>query len=225
MRLSIVIPTFNEAHGIEAAVERAWQLGPLEVLVSDGGSTDSTPQIARRLRCQFIEGSAGRAAQQNRAAALAQGEVLLFLHADTWLPAAARDQLQQALADPGVEAGAFRQHIDAAPVVYRWLEWGNAARVRWGGPAYGDQGLFVRRSVFEALGGFPPVRLLEDLLLSRALARRARLALLPGPLQVSPRRWQARGVVRQTLRNWGILLAHRLGVSPDRLAGYYPRHE
>lgn len=98
-------------------------------------------------------------------------------------------------------------------------------RVRRRGLAYGDQGIFVRRAVFEALGGFPEVRLMEDVMLMQALRRRSRPAPLPGPVYVSPRRWQKHGVLRQTVRNWLLLSAFRLGVHPDRLAAFYAPHQ
>jgi GT2 family glycosyltransferase len=104
------------------------------------------------------------------------------------------------------------------------LERGNALRAWWGRP-YGDQGIFVRRDVFERVGGFPEVRLLEDVLFVRQLRRVGRLVLLPGPLYVSARRWQRHGVIWQTLRNWRILAAAKLGANPDRLSGLYPPHE
>jgi len=124
---------------------------------------------------------------------------------------------------PSVAAGAFQQRIEAAARGYRWLEWGNSLRAKWGRPL-GDQGIFVRRDLFWRCGGFPPVRLLEDVLLMRQLRRFCRPLLLPGPLHVSPRRWQRYGPIRQTARNWLLLAAAGLGVSPDRLSGYYPPH-
>jgi rSAM/selenodomain-associated transferase 2 len=167
----------------------------------------------------------GRALQQNLGAQQAAGEVLLFLHADTWLDPAGIDQLEQALLDPRLVGGAFQQHIEAAGGAYRLLEWGNALRVRRWGMAYGDQGIFVRRDSFERLGGFPNVKLMEDWLFLRKLRRTGRIVLLPGPLHISPRRWQKHGIVRQTLRNWCLVTAARLGVSPNRLARFYRRHD
>jgi rSAM/selenodomain-associated transferase 2 len=228
-RVSIVVPALNEAAGIAQAVARAWALGPQEIIVVDGGSRDDTVVLASAAGAQMIESPRGRAVQQNAGARAAVGDVLLFLHADTWLEPGALEQAATALDDERTVAGAFRQRIDAEGVFYRWLERGNAWRVARGGPAYGDQGIFLRRELFEALGGFPAEPFLEDLLLMRRVRRRlaangGRLALLPGPLHVSPRRWQRHGVIRQTLRNWSILAAHQAGVSPARLAGWYRQH-
>ncbi len=225
MRISIVIPALNEAANIALAVERAWAAGGDEVIVADGGSSDATAQIAAEHHAGVISSSPGRAVQQNAGAVAATGDVLLFLHADTWLAADAVHQIRAALAATNHPWGAFRQQIDAAGFLYRWLEAGNAGRVRWRGIAYGDQGIWMRREQFDRLHGFPETKLLEDLLLSKQLRRVGPPQLLPGPLHVSARRWQRHGVVRQTLRNWGILLAHACGVSPDRLATYYRRHD
>ncbi len=224
VRVSVIIPALNEAANIAAAIDGAWRAGAREVIVVDGGSGDGTLEIAAGQSCLALSSARGRAVQQNVGARQASGDVLLFLHADTWLAAGGVGQIVEAVREAHVIAGAFRQCITAAGVLYRLLERGNALRARWGRP-YGDQGIFVRRDVFERVGGFPEVRLLEDVLLSRQLRRVGRLVLLPGPLHVSARRWQRHGVVRQTLRNWRILAAARLGVSPDRLAGLYPPHE
>lgn len=224
MSISIIIPALNEAERIAFAVERALALVPEEVLVVDGGSDDETAVLAERAGGSVIASARGRAVQQNRGAEAARGNVLLFLHADTWLEPGALNQIDGVLAQPNVVGGAFRQRIEAEGWLYRMLERGNAARVQLLKSAYGDQGIFVRRGVFEAVGRFAEVPLMEDVLLSRALRRRGRLALLPGPLHVSARRWQRHGIIRQTLRNWTLVTAHRLGVSTGRLARFYPSH-
>jgi len=222
--ISIIIPTLDESTAIASAVERAWATQPLEVLVVDGGSRDATCDIARQRGAQVIESTCGRARQQNVGAQQAQGDVLLFLHADNWLADDGLRQIAEALSDPSILSGAFRQRIDASGWIYRAIERGNAYRAGRYGLPYGDQGIFVRRHAFEAVDRFPEVRLMEDLLLTRRLRRLAKPVLLPGPLWVSARRWQKNGVVRQTLRNWSLLLAERLGAKPDTLARYYPSH-
>ncbi len=224
MRISVVIPALNEVSWIERAIESAKQAGCDEIIVADGGSEDGTPQLAAKQAVNVVHGPRGRAVQQNLGARHASGDVLLFLHADNWLAPTAGQQLRECLADSKVIGGAFEQHIEAPGLLYRLLERGNAARVRWTGLAYGDQGLFMRRKTFDQLGGFPEVQLMEDLLLMRKLRRRSRPVLLPGPLRVSPRRWQRYGVVRQTARNWSLLAAEKLGVSPSSLSRFYPPH-
>lgn len=220
-KISAIIPTLNEQDTIRRTVESANKSGFDEVIVVDGGSQDGTAVSASRARCTVIESSPGRGKQMNRGAEIATGDVLLFLHADCWFDIDVRGQIFEALEQPDVVAGAFRQQIEAEPMIYRWLEWGNALRVARFSMAYGDQGMFVRRSIFERVGRFAEEPLLEDLLLSRCLRSIGRMVLLPGPLHVSARRWKTNGVVRQTLRNWSILAAHRCGISPARLARYY----
>jgi rSAM/selenodomain-associated transferase 2 len=221
--VSVVIPALNEAAHIAQAVRRAWEIGPKEVIVVDGGSADGTLDIARSCRCTALSSPRGRGIQQNAGAAAASGKVLLFLHADTWLDPGAVGQIAAALASVRVCGGAFRQRIEAPGVLYRWLEWGNSLRARWGRP-YGDQGVFLRRDVFFRAGGFPEVALMEDVLLMRKVRPLGRLVLLPGRIHVSPRRWQKHGVLWQTLRNWRLLAALRFGADPNRLAGQYRPH-
>ena len=222
MRLSVIIPAWNESRVIGRAIASAVAAGASEVLVVDGGSDDGTVQRAMQAGARVISSPRGRALQQNAGAERSDGEALLFLHADNWLSADALRQIVTALADPRAQYGAFRQSIAAAGAGYRLLEYGNWFRARFLGRPYGDQGLFVRRELFFRVGGFPEVPLMEDLLLAAALRGEARPVLLPGPLYVSARRWQQVGVLRQTLRNWTLLWAHRCGVTPQRLACYYP---
>lgn len=222
MRLSIVIPTLNESSGIEQNIHRALALQPIDVIVADGQSTDGTGDLARSAGATVVTSEGGRGRQLNAGARAATGDVLLFLHADCWLESQASGQIETVLRDEKVIGGAFQQRIDHDWRVFRWLELGNAARVRWRRMPYGDQGIFVRRSAFEAVGGFAEVRLMEDVLLMREFRRRGwRIELLPGPIHVDPRRWLQHGIVRQTLRNWTLLAGLKLGVSPDRLAEFY----
>ncbi len=225
MRVSILIPTINEEARIATAVEQALAAGGHEVLVIDAGSTDRTCQLAEQAGAAIWQSEPGRARQQNLGAHHAQGDVLLFLHADTFLAAGAVQQITAALADDRVQWGAFEQCLDASAWIYRCIEYGNGLRVRCRGIAYGDQGIWLRRTFFERLGGFANVPLLEDLLLAQAARKQAWPVLLPGPLWVSARRWQRHGVVRQTMRNWSILLAHACGASPESLARRYRRHD
>jgi len=225
LRVSTIIPALNEAQGIAQAVERAWASGATEVIVVDGGSTDDTLSIAKRTNCQAMSSSAGRATQQNAGAAAATGDVLLFQHADNWLVEKGCEQIVAAMQEKDVRCGAFRQQIEAEGTIFRWLEGGNAWRARRRGLPYGDQAIFVERELFEAVGGFPAEPLMEDLLLMKTLRRETKPVLLPGPVHVNARRWQKHGVIRQTARNWCLLLAHRFGVSPSRLAKHYPKHK
>lgn len=225
MAVSVVVPVVNEELQVAAAVVSAWESGANEVIVVDGGSHDRTCHRAAEVGARVLTSPPGRAVQQNKGAGEAIGEVLVFLHADCRLPVGAAARAEQALTDPRVVGGAFRQRIDADGGLYRLLEYGNAWRAKWRQVPYGDQGLFVRRDCFEAVGGFPEVPLMDDVMLARTLRRLGRLQLLEGPLVVDARRWEKQGVVRQTLRNWCLLAAWRCGVSLDRLAGLYRRHD
>ncbi|MEQ8210562.1 MAG: TIGR04283 family arsenosugar biosynthesis glycosyltransferase [Lacipirellulaceae bacterium] len=222
MNLSIIIPTLDEAATIEVAIDHAWNLSPAEVIVVDGGSEDETESLAKRKASKVFQAPRGRGPQQNAGAALAAGDVLLFLHADTWLAPQARKQLETDLADKQACYGAFRQSIDARGGLYRLLEAGNTFRARQLRIPYGDQGLFFRREFFESIGGFPNIPLMEDLRLMRALRKSGHSpTILPGPIVVSARRWQEQGIVRQTLLNWSLAWKDRRGESADRLAARY----
>ena len=221
MRISIIIPTLNEATTIAASVEEARALQPAEIIVVDGGSDDGTCEAASAAD-KVLVAPRGRASQQNVGAAASRGDTLQFLHADCWLEPGSLEQIGTALSDERCVGGCFWQMIDAEDWHYRWLERGNALRVRLWGLAYGDQGIFVRREVFNRLGGFPSLALMEDLFFMRRLRREGRVALLDGPLHVSARRWEKQGVIRQTARNWWLTALARAGVSPNTLAGFYP---
>ncbi len=225
VRLSIIIPALNEQRQIGESIRKAFGLQPDEVLVADGGSHDQTALIARNLGATVISCPPGRSTQQNLAASAAQGDWLLFLHADTWLAPAAADQLQRATRQARACWGCFQQRIDSRRAVYRIIEAGNTLRARAFALPFGDQGIFVEARTFREVGGFPAIRFMEDLRLARQLRARGRPLLLAGPLHVSPRRWEAHGVLRQTLRNWSLLVAEKAGVQPDRLATWYARHD
>ncbi|QDS89256.1 Poly-beta-1,6-N-acetyl-D-glucosamine synthase [Rosistilla ulvae] len=221
--ISVIIPALNEAANIERCVLSATAAG--EVIVVDGGSDDATTQIAEAAGAKVLTSQAGRAAQQNAGAKVAAGRTLLFLHADNHLAPAAIQQVCDAMSKyPERWGGALGQRIEAAGFGFRLLEYGNAWRVRWRGLPFGDQAIFVRRDRFNEVGGFPDEPIMEDLILSQRLRRIARPLLLSGPVYVDPRRWQHKGVLRQTFRNFGLQIAFALGVSPQRLRSYYANH-
>ncbi len=219
--VSVVIPTLDEQATVGGAIDSAWQAGAGEVIVCDGGSRDATESRARQAGAsKLVRSVPGRGIQLNAGARFARGEFVLFLHADSRLTP---DCLRQLAETRGAEWGGFRQRIDSPRMIYRWLEWGNAARVRWRRMPFGDQAIFVRRQLFKQVGGFPEVPLMEDVELSRRLRSTGRPVLLPGPVMTDARRWQRGGVVRQTARNWAIQIAHALGASPESLRHWYDR--
>lgn len=222
MLVSVIIPTLNEESTIAETISSVREQAHCEIIIVDGGSDDQTWEQASGADLR-LSSAKGRAVQQNTGAKSSQGEILLFLHSDCRLqPEALTILLQELEANPGIQTGCFHQKIDAEGFKYRLLEWGNDLRVRILGWAYGDQGIFVRRELFEQVGGFPELPLMEDLYLMKRLKRETKIHLVEASVSVSARRWQQRGVVRQTLRNWVFVILAHLGVSAETLARHYP---
>jgi rSAM/selenodomain-associated transferase 2 len=221
MALSVIIPTLNEEGVLAETLHLLRAHRPSEIIVVDGGSTDATCQIAQAADV-FLSGPRGRAAQMNHGAKHATGDVLLFLHADCSLEPGALLAAERCLRRRRVVAGCYRMEVQASGPAFRMIDAAATARVRVTGLIYGDQGLFITRPCFEQVGGFPEMRLMEDVFLSLKLRKLGTLAVAPRRIFVSPRRWQQQGVVRQTLRNWTLTALAAAGVHPDRLAAYYP---
>jgi rSAM/selenodomain-associated transferase 2 len=221
MGVSVIIPTLDEEGCLAAALRALKAQAPHEVIVADGGSADGTREAAAGADL-FLDAPRGRAAQMNAGAARASGDVLLFLHADCDLEDGALAEAERCLRRTGVAAGCFRMRVRAEGGLYRLIDAAATARVRLTGLVYGDQGLFVRRDLFRRAGGFPPLRLMEDVFISRALRRHGRVVVAAHRIFVSPRRWQRAGLVRQTLRNWALTALAAGGMHPDRLAAFYP---
>jgi hypothetical protein len=218
--LSVVIPTLNEAGSIEAAIRRA-RSSECEIIVADGGSRDETVEIARDAGAIVLVGPPGRALQQNAGAAAARGKVLLFLHADTLLPADYPRQVFACLMDHRVVAGAFRFKSDYDNRSMRLIEKATQIRAALLQMPYGDQALFMPRSIFKQVGGFPETPIAEDLFLVRRLGRLGRIRLAEGAAFTSGRRWRRIGVWRATMINYLIAAGCLVGVDPHRLAPLY----
>jgi len=221
MSVSVIIPTLNEASCLAETLASLRRQLPHQIIVVDGGSQDSTCQLAQSADL-LLHSPPGRARQMNFGAAHATGDVLVFLHADCQLESGALEAAEKCLRKPEVVAGCFHMHVDALSGLYRWIDAWASARVRITGLIYGDQGLFLRRADFHRLGGFQNIRLMEDVFFSRALRNEGRIAVLPKRIYVSARRWKKAGVIRQTLRNWALTGLAIGGIHPDRLAAFYP---
>lgn len=205
-----------------AAVESA-RGDAVDVVVADGGSRDATRARAREAGARIVQSAPGRARQLNTGLAAAQGEAVLFLHADTRLPAGWIGAVIRTMGDPAVAGGAFGLRFErgeGSGLALRFLEWGVWLRVSLMGLPYGDQAIFARRSVLDALGGVPEAPIMEDLDLAREIRRHGRLAVLPLAVTTSARRYEGR-VLRHMLRNWLALAGWRLGVDRARLADWY----
>ncbi|MEZ5942198.1 MAG: TIGR04283 family arsenosugar biosynthesis glycosyltransferase [Planctomycetaceae bacterium] len=221
MRVSVIIPTLNESSQIAACIQSCRAANCHEVIVVDAGSSDDTLALAATAD-KVITSERGRSRQQNAGAAIASGDVLLFLHADCRLPPTAVADICEALSrSPKIVAGCFQQRIDNANWKYRITEWGDACRVHLLGWMYGDQGIFVWREVFERVGGFPELELMEDIAFSKLLSREGRKVVLTSKLTVSARRWEKMGMVWQAVRNWTFVVLWHLGVSAATLARWY----
>ena len=221
MRLSIVIPVLNEAAEIETALRA---LAPLrergcEVIVADGGSSDGTPEIAGSLADKILTAKRGRASQMNAGAAVANGDVLLFLHADTRLLDDADRIVREDMAGSGKFWGRFDVQFSQGglPLIAAMMN----LRSRLTGIATGDQAIFVSRATFEKAGGFPEIPLMEDIALSKALKRSGPPLCLRAKVTTSPRRWHTRGVLRTVLLMWRLRMAYYFGAAPERLARLY----
>ncbi len=223
MLISIIIPTLNEVQRIAAAIQAVVALpGDKELIVVDGGSTDGTVAAARAVApegTKFLQARRGRASQMNAAAAAAKGEGLLFLHADTRLPSNALTSISEALGDPTIVGGAFTMRFDERGIIYRVMAWSNNLRSRRA--VTGDQAIFARSVIFRAIGGYPPLALMEDLALSKALRRLGRLCLLRPPVLVSARRHRRNGPLKVLLQGWMLQLLWLWGVGDKDLHRMY----
>ena len=221
MRLSIIIPVLDEERAIGAAVEDLRRIDPYEIIVVDGGSTDRTAEIVRDGPARLVTASRGRAAQMNEGARHATGELLLFLHADTALPATARLDLEGCMADPACVGGRFDIRLDSARPLLRVVGRMISLRSRLTRVATGDQAIFVRRAVFERLGGFPEMPIMEDVAFCRVLKKQGRIACLRSRVVSSARRWEQHGPVRTILLMWALKLLYLAGVQPATLKRLY----
>ena len=220
--LSIIIPTLNEAFGVVDTLKplQAMRYRGVEVVVADGGSTDATVERARPLADRVVVVRQGRAAQMNAGAAVAGGDLLWFLHADTLVTTHSATLIEDAIA-AGATWGRFDIRLSGRPWPLRIVERAMNLRSRVSGIATGDQGIFVRRQAFRQVGGYPDIPLMEDVALSRALLRVGRPTCLDHPIITSSRRWEEFGIWRTVLLMWRLRLAYWLGADPRDLHRRY----
>jgi rSAM/selenodomain-associated transferase 2/rSAM/selenodomain-associated transferase 1 len=222
-RLSVIIAALNEEQTLGLTLERIRGAEDIEIIVADGGSNDATRNIATRSGASVLDIRGGRAAQWNAGAARATGRHLLFLHADTLVPEHYADLIRTALDEPSVVAGAFRFKTDGEGLALRLVEIGANMRsslFRW---PYGDQGLFMDKRIFNELGGFAPLPIMEDFELVQRLRRRGRVVTLSEAAITSARRWMSLGAIRTTLRNQFMVAGFLLGIAPARIVRLYRR--
>jgi rSAM/selenodomain-associated transferase 2 len=221
--LSIIIPVLDEAANITGALE---PLAPLrargvDIIVVDGGSSDDTTALATPLADRIVTSARGRAVQMNAGAATARGSVLLFLHADTRLPAHADRLILDGLAQSRRAWGRFDVAIDGRHPLLPLIAVFMNARSRLTGIATGDQAMFVTRQAFDAAGGFPEIALMEDVTFARNLKRVSPPLCLSARVTTSGRRWEQRGVLRTIVLMWRLRFAYFFGAEPDDLARRY----
>jgi len=226
MQIAVIIPMLDEAARAGGLLDDLRGRDLAEIIVVDGGSADDTRAVVGAFaEVSLLQAGAGRARQMNAGAAAATSEVLLFLHADVRLPEDAAGQIRAALSDERFVGGAFKTRTVHDGAGRRWIRpllRLADLRSRYSRLPYGDQGIFVRASVFRALGGFPEIPLLEDLAFSERLRDAGRVARAPGRVRVSGRRFVERPFYYAALMNVFPAL-YRLGVSPERLARLYRR--
>lgn len=228
--ISVVIPALDEEASIARTIRSCREAGPCEVIVVDGGSRDRTVEIARGVADAVIAARRGRAAQMNAGAAVALGEALLFLHADTLLPGGSVPAVLGALQDPAVIGGAFRVRLAASPGASRYVRatLGITGRMIGARAAVsrsysGDQAIFLRAEAFRAVDGYPEIPLMEDVELSRRMRRAGKTVLLPLRVETSGRCWEAWGPLRTVLFMWRLRIGYLLGRTPSRCAEAYRR--
>jgi rSAM/selenodomain-associated transferase 2 len=221
--LSIVVPALNESANLARNLPRLVTREPdAEVVVVDGGSEDDSREtVARVPSVRWLVSDRGRARQMNAGARATRGDVLLFLHADTVLPEGAAAAIREALVDSAVVGGRFDVRLDSPRLLLAVVGRLMNQRSRLTGISTGDQAIFVRRTIFEAVGGFADIPLMEDLDFTRRLKRRGRIAALRLRVTTSARKWEREGVVRTILLMWTLRLLYALGVSPARLHRWY----
>jgi rSAM/selenodomain-associated transferase 2 len=218
----VVIPVLGDESELDSLLSQLKGVSPdLEIVVADGARSEEVGSLCQRYKTTLVRSKPGRGVQMNRGAEASRGDLLWFLHADTVVYPESLEEIRLVLEDNNVAGGAFRFRLHQRPWYAPVLDLGVALRCRIFKLPYGDQGIFMRRSVFESLHGFREVPFLEDFDMIRRLKKKGRMKMLSTPIGVSARRWERKGLLRTTITNWLIALVFMLGVSPERLLRWY----
>jgi rSAM/selenodomain-associated transferase 2/rSAM/selenodomain-associated transferase 1 len=220
-KISVVIPVLNEAAHINQTIEKVLCADNVEVIVVDGGSSDNTAESASRSGAKVFYGKNGRASQMNLGVQHATGDILLFVHGDTYVPDGYDRDIRDALKKDNIIAGAFSLSFADASLPVRIIEAGANIRSRYLGLPYGDQGLFLRKDIFSRTGGFPDVPILEDVMLVHRLGRMGKIVVLDSKAITSARRYKTLGVRRTWIINQIVMAGYFLGVPPENISSYY----
>jgi len=221
--ISIIIPVLNEAAIIQSTLLELQKNQGIEIIVVDGGSQDNTTNIVQETEAKLITAAGGKAAQMNQGAQIAQSELLLFLHGDTFLPQNFIHMVNDTLKQPKVVAGAFELAISGNEKSLRWVELMVKLRSHLFRLPYGDQGIFVRKNLFEQIGGYRNLPIMEDFDLIQRLKQHGVIAIASGHVVTSSRRWQKLGVWQTTVINQLVIAGYYLGISPTKLRNLYCR--
>ncbi len=221
--ISVIIPTLNEAAIIERSLSalQTFRARGVEIIVADGGSTDGSAALCKPYADRIVQAPRGRASQMNAGAATARCSVLLFLHADSTLPLDAVALIRDGLETTGCQWGRFDVMLEGGSGLLKVIAFMMNLRSRLTGIATGDQGIFTTRSLFNALGGFPVLPLMEDVTFSRRAKRMSPPLCLRAKIVTSARRWEKHGLVRTVLLMWRLRLEYFFGADPARLAVRY----
>jgi len=221
-KISIIMPVLNEAKNLRNILSQLCLSDNEELIVVDGGSTDETLSIAGEFTGKVFQAKSGRASVMNFGAQKAEGDILLFLHADCILPDNAFLLIREVLGDKNVAAGVFDLGISDPRLRFRIIEFGVNLRTHVTSLLYGDQGMFLSKDVFDSIGGFADIPLMEDIEISLRLKKMGKIVFIKSPIKASPRRWLREGVLYTTFRDWSIAFSYTfLKISPEKLTRYY----
>jgi len=223
LKISIIIPVLNEAGHLEEVLKQAlgFQDEELELIVVDGGSNDDTVAVAKRHTGQVVVSDRGRAKQMNAGADVANGDILLFLHADTVLSIDSCELIKSKISNDHHQWGRFDVRLSGDNKLFRIIEFFINWRSRISSIATGDQAIFVCRKLFDEIGGFPEMPLMEDIEISKRLKRVSKPICITSAVITSTRRWEEHGILRTVLLMWQLRFLYFIGVSPERLIKHY----